>query len=367
MSACATLPVRGPATKVRLSGRLTTALDATRAFAAIYVVIHHVALSHDVPSPLTVFRHFGHQAVIIFFLLSGFVIFANERQNMSAGSSQYALRRIRRVYPPMLAAMAMSALLAWTDGRLNEEFRWKSLFATLFFQQDIAAATPGTFANPFMNNDPLWSLSYELWFYLLFPVVFRAWLRWPQATSSAVGLLGAGAYALYTVHSSHVLMMSAYFPIWWLGAMIADAYGRGCRTIASVWLPCLGLAGVVVVALWAALLQPGPNQHYPLLQLNHLASALVLAIVFFGAAGRFVVRAVEPFKAVAKVVASFSYGLYVLHYPLLVNWSFAHRPGGIWIAIALLLPLAWAADAGSNLLLRPRRKAGVDREPSILE
>ena len=42
---------------------------------------------------------------------------------------------------------------------------------------------PRTIADPFMGNDPLWSLSYEFWFYLLFPLVFRPWLRWPAATT----------------------------------------------------------------------------------------------------------------------------------------------------------------------------------------
>ena len=131
-----------------------------------------------------------------------------------------------------------------------------------------------------------------------------------------------------------MLLVTAYFPIWWLGAMIADAYGRGCRSIVSVWPACLGLAAVSLVALIPALLQSGPNEAYPVLQVNHLVSALIMAIMLFGPAGRIMVRLLQPAKALAKAIAPFSYGLYVMHYPLLVVWPMTHRPGGIWLCLA---------------------------------
>jgi peptidoglycan/LPS O-acetylase OafA/YrhL len=66
----------GMATK--LSQRVSAGLDAARAIAAIYVVIHHWATSNQLTNgPGLIFR-FGQEAVIVFFLLSGFVIFAND-------------------------------------------------------------------------------------------------------------------------------------------------------------------------------------------------------------------------------------------------------------------------------------------------
>ena len=338
--------------RIALSSPLVAGLDAARATAALYVVVHHVALAWDITGPAAVFRHFGHQAVMVFFLLSGFVIFANEQHRVGSDPAGYLWRRVRRIYPLLIAAMAVSAAVAWADGRLAADFTWRSLWATLLAQQDIMAATPGTMADPFLGNAPLWSLSYEIWFYALFPVVVAAWSRFPRAANVGVGVVCAGSYAAYTIHPNHMLIVIGFFAVWWLGAMIADAYGRGARGILTVPVPLLSGLAVCAVAAVPAVLAPGERMLYPIVQVNLLASALLIAVVMFGPAGRLAMRCVAPFGGVARWLASISYGLYVLHYPLLIDWQFARGLGGFCVAVAVLAGLAWGLDRGVARVVR---------------
>ncbi|QOC25498.1 hypothetical protein IC744_03750 [Microbacterium hominis] len=63
----------------KLLPQLRAGLDVARAATAVYVVLHHVV---NLPGPAGVIFSFGQEAVLIFFLLSGFVIFANERERV---------------------------------------------------------------------------------------------------------------------------------------------------------------------------------------------------------------------------------------------------------------------------------------------
>jgi peptidoglycan/LPS O-acetylase OafA/YrhL len=80
----------------KLSLRLSAGLDVARAAAACYVVLHHVAKARGWSSGPGLALRFGQEAVLIFFLLSGFVIFSNERTRATRPSGYY-LRRLRGI------------------------------------------------------------------------------------------------------------------------------------------------------------------------------------------------------------------------------------------------------------------------------
>ena len=73
-------------------------LECLRGFAAIYVLLGHLLLSClQVQHPAVRFiLQFGQEAVMIFFLLSGFVIFWSLRAETTF--HQYFLQRARRIY-----------------------------------------------------------------------------------------------------------------------------------------------------------------------------------------------------------------------------------------------------------------------------
>src|SRR5687768_9008588 len=107
-------------------------LDALRGVLALYVVLFHAwgllwlgGLSPESSSlPTSGIAHvlallatnlrFGHQAVLVFFLISGFCIHHRQAGARAAGGGaqaahlplrSFAARRLRRLYPPLFAAL----------------------------------------------------------------------------------------------------------------------------------------------------------------------------------------------------------------------------------------------------------------------
>ena len=126
----------------RPSARLIAGLDTARGISAGYVVAHHVADAHGWSHGVGVLLRFGQEAVLVFFLLSGFVIFANERTR-ALRPRGYFLRRLRRIYPALIAALLVSTAVAWDNRTLAADFHWREFLATLFSLQDVSLLKPG--------------------------------------------------------------------------------------------------------------------------------------------------------------------------------------------------------------------------------
>jgi len=334
--------------RTRLSPRLIAGLDTARAAAACYVVAHHIADAHGWLHGPAILLRFGQEAVLVFFLLSGFVIFANERAR-ALHPRGYFLRRLRRIYPALIVAMIISMAVAIDNRTLLADFRWNQLVGTLLSLQDVSLLKPGVIADPYLQNDPLWSLSYEVAFYLVFPLVLRQWVRRPALTNHAVGLVCCVAYASYVAWPNHWSLVTAYFLVWWCGAMAADAYFRGgadVRAMAAPFAWLLALCGLAAAATW--LVGFRGLGLYPFLPLRHFLVAAAMLAALFSPLGRRIASVCAWWARPAAYVASISYGLYVLHYPLLVQWGRASGLLGTALALALLLLGAILADRQLN-------------------
>ena len=90
------------------NGRIE-ALECLRGFAAVYVVAGHVCnvYFHN-PKWALPFR-FAAEAVVLFFLLSGFVVRLSTPENTTF--SDFFVRRIKRIYPLFLLSLAFSYML----------------------------------------------------------------------------------------------------------------------------------------------------------------------------------------------------------------------------------------------------------------
>ena len=288
---------------------------------------------------------FGQEAVIAFFLLSGFLIYANEHARVANDLTGYAARRIGRIYPPLVLAMGVSLLLGLALPELRSAFSWGQLLGTLAGLQDVSALKPGVITDSFMGNTPLWSLSYELAFYALFPLAMAFERRFGSRVDHAVGLVSLTAYAIYIVWPGHFVLVLSYFAIWWVGAAIARAYRAGFRDARAVavplgWLTALAALAVVNVALHA---QTAIGV-YPALMARHFACALTAAAVLFSPVGRWIVRRFSAFPKTFSALAGISYGVYVLHYPLLIQAGAHGGWFGIACGAAATIALAWAVE-----------------------
>ena len=151
-------------------------LDAIRFFAAVLVLFSHVAYPRFSNGDLAWMRelNLGSDAVILFFVLSGFVIAYTTDAKRRTGE-EYAKARLARLYsvaiPAIVFTVLCDALGVWInpaayDGWwFNAEGQagqfWRALtFSTQALGQDIRLGT----------NGPFWSVAYEAWYYLAFGI-----------------------------------------------------------------------------------------------------------------------------------------------------------------------------------------------------
>ena len=79
-------------------------LDALRGFAATYVVLHHI-MPRDLSwggIDLSLAFRCGQEAVILFFLLSGFVINLSYQRSRDKRFLRFFARRFLRIYVPLV-------------------------------------------------------------------------------------------------------------------------------------------------------------------------------------------------------------------------------------------------------------------------
>ncbi|WP_299613529.1 acyltransferase [uncultured Tateyamaria sp.] len=188
-------------------------LDALRVAATLIVVFSHVAYARFTRGDYQFARdlNIGSDAVIVFFVISGLVIaFAAERDK-TLGT--YTFNRVTRLLSVLLPALVLTFVLdqigrpmdasAYPDRFYQPLPLWEMLARGLTMSNEW-----GLFERVRLGtNGPLWSLSYEAAFYVLFGVaVFMSGLR--------RGVLLAG---LAIVFGPRILLL---MPAWLMGVAV---------------------------------------------------------------------------------------------------------------------------------------------------
>jgi peptidoglycan/LPS O-acetylase OafA/YrhL len=115
-------------TTVRSQGHFES-LDGLRGAAALAVVIHHslnVYLHTETrnwwlftPMLRALAARLGHPSVLLFFVLSGFVLYVSFLRGHDNSYGSFLSRRVFRLYPAMIVAVAGAALLHWLQSPRN--------------------------------------------------------------------------------------------------------------------------------------------------------------------------------------------------------------------------------------------------------
>ncbi|WP_046114945.1 acyltransferase family protein [Aquincola tertiaricarbonis] len=183
-------------------------LEVVRVVATVVVVLGHAKAFHLPVSQFCDRFHPGRDAVIAFFVLSGFVISwcATERDR---DWRRYALQRATRVYSVAVPAVAFSLLVAavipmLAGGSLPYPLQklWLYLPIYLGFLGNVG---PLTETPP--HNFPWWSLNFEVWYYVVLGVALfgRGRWRWPAVALLLVAMAPA---------------MLALLPVWLAGVVL---------------------------------------------------------------------------------------------------------------------------------------------------
>ena len=286
-------------------------IDGLRALAVGGVVAHHTGLG-IVPG--------GFTGVDVFFVISGYLITGIIAAEMAAGRfSQWRFleRRIRRIVPALALMLWVTAGAAWAI-LTPEDFRpfAQSLTASALFASNLLFARETGYFDSEEGMQVLlhtWTLGVEEQFYLVFPLVLIACLRWRrQAMLPVVAGLGLGSFGL-------ALWMAQSWPqgaFYLLPARLWEfAIGAACALLPRRPAPrgAPGLAGIALIAAGYALIRPETSAPGAMFLLPTLGSALVILFAApANAAGRLL--AWRPFVWLGLV----SFGTYLWHQPLLV-------------------------------------------------
>jgi peptidoglycan/LPS O-acetylase OafA/YrhL len=234
--------------RAKAGGRRLAWLDALRGIAALCVVYSHFGTRVLPAVHRAVYNVFdpGLYGVLVFFMVSGYIVPASLERRGSVRS--FWLSRLFRLFP--LFVFAIGAVL------LLHEFGWASVRQT---NQNVTASV---FSHLFMLNEllgqtnvivVLWTLSYEMIFYVLLTALFTAGLHkrsgW-YAGAFAVGalLLGGLLPTVWLSFSSLGLTPVALAgDVLIMGGIAVAVVGRGLPRAVGAWVAAA--AGLVLVAV----------------------------------------------------------------------------------------------------------------------
>lgn len=275
-------------------------------------------------------------AVQAFFVISGFLIF--QSYDRSSTLSSYRAKRIRRIMPGYLTViLACAIMLAFMSSLPLQEYVsspgfWKYLAANIVFLNFIAPNLPGVFDGNIIQavNGALWTLKIEVAFYVAVPICVWLFTRMGRdRTMIAV-------YVASVVYTAALLWLSVAWNRPGFVELSRQLPGQMTYFVAGAAIyyhfdrfrarPILMLAtGVLIFVLSSYVLT---------LALRPIGLALCVMSLAFG-----------PYFGRFGKYGDFSYGIYIVHFPILQTLIHIGMPNySPWIflltAIAIVLPTA---------------------------
>ena len=254
----------------------------------------------------------GAESVLVFFVLSGFLVGGKmiERIRKNVFDIRiYLIDRFTRIWIPLIPALLWSAIIAHQVGK---PLAWIDFFGNIL-------ALQGTLVKSFAENHPLWSLSYEIWFYFL-AACLAVWIISIDQMRLISGFGLALGFAIFT-------KLEVVFLYSWLLGVLTYWLAKGAQNI-RILLIGLGfiISGYIVTQLRSASVSIDKS-----FLLTYIPSAEVGTLAFsFGVSLSipFITSLVPKSDIAAKLntmgcrLAAFSYTLYLTHYPTLYFWEY---------------------------------------------
>jgi|CXWL01.1.fsa_nt_gi peptidoglycan/LPS O-acetylase OafA/YrhL len=338
-------------------------IDALRALAPILVLWAHLGgwylsarglssplqdfWTENINVPLHLWQDGGYLGVLIFFLVSGFII---THVSLRESQLEYAIKRAFRVLPLFWIAISLVGFLMMLASRVGLPPVLGPRGDTLDYFGTMS------FAN-YLTRGPViltvgWTLVVELLSYIA-TLIFIPWSRTKPLTASyaLLGLAIAAYFAFVAVPEMQPFVrMFGYTPY----LLVGRAFYLGWAKLASpVQASLFGVATFSSFVLMFAttqivLLQPG----------NEALVSQLIAIALFAALCFARVPRIAPLSFVAMI----SYSLYVLHVPVgsfLLDWLILKQhvayEAALPLVVVMLLGLSWVSY---QLLEKPTQSLG---------
>lgn len=223
---------------LKVNTNVSSFLNLMRAFAAFLVLIGHlrafilvpygnVEVSNIIIKFIYLISGFGHQAVMIFFVISGYLVggealskYFNKEIN-TVYIKKYLIKRFSRIYivlvPALIIGFTLDYLGVFIFHDLYSNFfhissmnynvlnrlSFDVFIGNLFSLQTILVPTFG-------SNGPLWSISNEIWYYIVFIMMIIV------NKFKLINLMVITLLVFLFIFNSSILY---YFLLWILGAI----------------------------------------------------------------------------------------------------------------------------------------------------
>jgi peptidoglycan/LPS O-acetylase OafA/YrhL len=322
--------------------------DLLRFVFAFIVFLYHAHVLSGRPELSALSRWLSAEfAVDSFFVVSGYLVLMSFDNSTSVG--EYASKRARRIYPAYFAVVAFcalaGALLSTLPPREYFSGSWlRYVAANLAFLNFLGPELPGVFqGNPWHAvNGALWTLKIEVMFYVAVPLIAIVCTRLGRWQSLGVFYVLSVAYALGMEHLARetgrelFVQLGRQLP----GQLSYFLAGAACYyfqdALARHWRWGFPVALLI-------LLLPLPRAIDSVLgpaALGVLVVSLAIRAPYVGNFGRF---------------GDFSYGIYIIHFPVLQTLiAFGVFDGNPYLAVALATVIVLAgAYASWHLVEKP--------------
>ncbi len=332
-----------------VSPALSSYMDCMRFIAAAIVLAGHLHQDGIDTSWLQISR-FSHESVIVFFVLSGFIIYSTSVGNQRS-KRDYVIARTSRIlsvaWPSVIFCFALTFLLLAIQPKLVIELSnyspptLSNFASSIFFLNEswsIEATLP--------LNHPYWSLCYEVWYYIL----FGAWIY----------SRGRSRYLLMIVISAIAgPAVLALFPVWLIGCALARHYQRltsaiPLRFALVTYVSTFAIMACFHITQFDVFLRSSMQAVVPgfwrLESSQRLLTDFVIGIAVAGNLASFsrlpasfhnFFLSIGPY---AKYVAGFSFSLYLFHRPMtqLIGKALGGRHSTVLESGALILLVIFA-------------------------
>jgi peptidoglycan/LPS O-acetylase OafA/YrhL len=286
-------------------------LDGIRGVAALAVVLHHLGVFEV-----------GHFAVMVFFVISGYCITASAAscQRSGRGLRYFIGRRIKRIYPPYLLAVAFYALTRFAKAALGgpndlarPPLEWLQNLTLTQWVPNLWRPIAWPSDNHHLFVTAFWSLNYEEQFYLVVAIglalvaAYRFSLMAGVLSLAALGLAwnwsipGHRVYGLFIEYWAHFALGACLYFV------LCVHPGRWARTgFVTALLVLAGACGVRLL----------PWTSDTLVSLRAMVELAFLSVVTLGL---FFLRplsariSASPAWRPLAALGTISYSLYLIH------------------------------------------------------
>ena len=329
-------------------GNRIVILDSVRGMAALIVVFHHLysvyfndfkrVFSYELNLLFGFISEMNLEAVLFFFVISGFSIKLNSNKlnlNSDEGINKYFYKRFKRILPPYYISLIIAGLIAFIFfNRYDNSLSLYNLAGNIFFLQ-TPGAIKGNWFLPYAYNGVLWSLSFEMFFYFLYPCCCRyIYPFFDRILNIKTGISeiskplfysfiisGLGFVTNYLIPNPISSFLSMYI-VWYAGVFAAEIYlsGKNYKIEFGILFLLLSLSFLLFLVINSSIV----NSWF-----KGFGISIILLVLYQIRKYRF--KIVQIAEKSINVIFSFygkgSYSIYLFHYPFVLLTAYLIKTG----------------------------------------